>query len=94
MILEQPYQFETDCVGSDYESIQDLKATEQPITSRQFSHRIGAEQWKVLRKRLGYDRSMPISKDWHVGYYEGVYRGLRAVFLRWSGIEYIFVRRW
>ncbi len=86
------FEFATNCINSDYDSIQELVATEEPIARATFAKKIGPEQWKELQQTLGYDRDFPISKDWHVGYYKGVYRGLPAVFLRWSRIEYIFVQ--
>jgi hypothetical protein len=88
---EPRFGFVTNCIGSDYESIQALMASERSITRGQFRHRIGQEQWQWLQTTLGYDRHFPITKDWHVGYYEGVYQGRPAVFLRHSRIEWIFV---
>lgn len=87
------FDFVTNCVGSDYESIQALTASEKPISLAMFRARIGPAQWKELQAKLGYDRSFPISKDWHVGYYSGTYRGVPCVFLRHSRIEWIFTHR-
>lgn len=86
------YYFVTDCLGSTFEAISMLKESEQAITLSTFRKAIGGEAWKDLQAMLGYDRSFPISKDWHVGYYKGIYLGKPAVFVLWSGIEYIFTR--
>lgn len=85
------YLFETDCRGSDYESMRDLVDNSTQISQQTFARKIGPNQWRDLQRNLGYDRSFPISKDWHVEYYAGTYRGRPAVYLRHSGIEYIFV---
>lgn len=86
------YGYETDCINSDYDSVRNLIETQEPIARSTFAKKIGPVQWKELQQRLGYDRDFPISRDWHVAYYRGVYQGRSAVFLRWSGIEYIYVR--
>lgn len=86
------YRFETNCISSDYASIRSLIAAQQDISRQAFARRIGTAQWRDLQQTLGYDRHFPISRDWHVGYYESVYRGVPAVFLRHSGIEWIFVQ--
>ena len=88
------YQFMTTCVGSDYETMRRM-LDDHPLKSisrRTFAQKIGTEAWKELQAQLGYDRYFPISKDWHVGYYSATYENLPAVFLRHSGIEWIFVR--
>lgn len=84
------YLFVTDCVGSTYEDISALAEHEKEISLRTFREAIGVGQWKDLTRNLGYDRDFSISRDWHVGYYRGVYRGVPAVYLRHSRIEYIF----
>jgi hypothetical protein len=85
------YRFVTNCIGSDSVSIRDMIETEKDISLATFRRRIGPEQWKEIQANLGYDRHFPISKDWHIGYYESVYQGAPAVFLRHSGVEWIFV---
>lgn len=84
------YQYVTDCIGSTYEDIQDLIETEVSVSLETFRKAVGLRAWREIQAVLGYDRSFPISKDWHVGYYRGVYRGVPAYFLRHSRIEHIF----
>lgn len=86
------YQFETDCIGSTSEAIRDLVDGETSITLRTFREAIGLEQWRELQATLGYDRDLPISRDWAIGFYKSTYLGRPAVFARWSHIEYIFMK--
>jgi hypothetical protein len=80
------------CPSSTYEDIMALKESEVDVTLETFRRRIGLKQWRQLQAALGYDRDFPISRDWHVGYYRGIYRDEQAYFVRHSGIEYIFTR--
>ncbi|MCC6752029.1 MAG: hypothetical protein IT371_30535 [Deltaproteobacteria bacterium] len=84
------YKFVTTCIDSTYEDMQALQSTERGISQRVFAKKIGRLQWGALQAALGYDRHFPIAKDWHVGYYRGVYREVPCVFLRHSKIEHIF----
>lgn len=85
------FRFVTNCIGSTSEDIRDLIDTgDVPISMRTFAIAIGRDGWIQINEMLGYDRYFPLSKDWHVGYYRGVFRGVPAVYIRHSGIEYIF----
>lgn len=84
------FRFVTDCIGSTYEDIRDLVDQERDIGMRTFQAAVGREGWRELSDMLGYDRYLPLSRDWHVGYYKSLFRGMPAVFLRHSAIEYIF----
>ena len=78
------------CPESTYEDIQALMESEQDVSLQTFRKAIGPAQWREIKQALGYDRSFPISKDWHVRYYKGVYRHVPAYFVRHSRIEHIF----
>jgi hypothetical protein len=78
------------CPSSTSEDIGALVDAERDISLRTFREAVGLQQWRELQQMLGYDRYFPISRDWHVGYYRSVYRGVPAVFVRWSAMEYIF----
>ena len=41
-------------------------------------------------KAHGYDRSFPLSKDFHVAYYRSELFGEQVCYLVWSGIEFVF----
>ena len=85
------FHFVTDCVGSTFEDIRDLIDNgDDAISMRTFAMAIGRDGWRQLSAMLGYDRYFPLSRDWHVGYYRGTFRGIPAVYMRHSGIEYIF----
>lgn len=60
------------------------------ITLATFRTAIGPQQWREIKESLGYDRHLPISKDWHVAYFKGTYRETPAYWLTWSAMEYIF----
>jgi len=84
------FHFVHSCPSSTYEDIQALMESERSVSLATFRSAIGPQQWREIRDNLGYDHYLPISKDWHVGYYKGVYRHTPAYFLRHSRIEYIF----
>jgi hypothetical protein len=86
------YQFETTCVGSDYESISEMNDRAVEISLATFRRKIGTPAFRDLATSLGYDRHFPISKDWHIWCGRSTYRGMFCVFLRWSRIEHIYVR--
>ncbi len=84
------YRFVTNCIGSTYEDISAMKETATGVSRATFAKALGPEQWKWVQKSLGYDRDFSISRDWHVGYDKGTYRGIPAYWLTHSGIEWIF----
>jgi transcriptional regulator with XRE-family HTH domain/AraC-like DNA-binding protein len=84
------YRFVTDCVSSTYADVSALVDSEERIKLRTFQRKLAPGEWARINVTLGYDRSMPLSRDPHVAYFKGVYRGTPAVFLVWSGIEQIF----
>jgi hypothetical protein len=84
------YHYVMSCPGSTYEDIQALQESEQPVSRATFAKAIGPQAWRDIQANLGYDRDFSITKDWHVGYYKGVFRGVPCYFLRHSHIEYIY----
>lgn len=82
------YRFSLSCVESTYEAIRAMIEVEKPITLKTFRRRCDS---KGLERSLGYDRGFPLCRDWHVGYYRSMYEGRRCYYLRWSGIEHIFL---
>lgn len=87
---EGRYVFVTDCIGADGDDINEMKRAGKIISVDTFRKAIGQKRWKDIQAQLGYDRHMPIRKDWHVGYFRSTYRGVPAVYLAWSGIEHVF----
>ena len=84
------YHYVMSCPGSTYEDIQALQESEQTVSRATFAKAIGSQAWRDIQASLGYDRDFPITKDWHVGYYKGVFRGVPCYFLRHSRIEHIY----
>lgn len=84
------YKYVTNCVGSTYEDITALVRSEKEVSLRTFRQAIGVRAWRDILAGFGYDRHFPISRDWMVRYYKGVYRSVPAYFIRHSRIEYIF----
>lgn len=84
------YYFVSSCLQSTFEDIQDMISRQQKISMATFAKKIGQDQWNEIRASLGYDRYLPISRAWNVGYYSSEYRGVPCVFLRWSGVEHIY----
>jgi hypothetical protein len=90
------YTFITDCVGwRSGDDINDMKEHSRPISRRAFLRRVDPQQMADLEQQLGYerraDKGLTMAGDWHVGYFEGTFVGVPAVYFAWSGIEHIFV---
>jgi hypothetical protein len=90
MKLAGRFHYVHSCPSSTYEDIRALMESERSVELATFRKAVGPEQWRETCASLGYDRGFPISKDWHVRYYKGVYRHVPAYFLRHSRIEHIF----
>lgn len=84
------YHFVATCVSSTYEDVSALKESSVGIQNRAFRRTIGAEAYRALEKELGYDHGLRLSRDRHVSYGKGLYRGVHCYFLVWSGIEHIY----
>ena len=84
------YRYVMSCPDSTYEDIQALQESEEMISRSTFTKAIGPTAWREIQANLGYDRHFSITKDWHVGYYKGTFRGVPCYFLRHSKIEHIY----
>ena len=82
--------FVTTCVGARGEDIIDMLEGSRDITRRTFLKHVDRAQLREIEKSLGYGHHLRMSKDWHVAYGKGMYRGKPCVFFRWSSIEHIF----
>jgi len=87
---DRRYRFVTSCVNSTMEDIHALQDSGRGIARATFVRKLAPGEWKEIQQQLGYDRDFSITRDWHVGYYRGVYRGVPAVWLEHSRIEHIF----
>ncbi len=63
----------------------------KPISRIMFTKKVDRESRLYIETMLGYSRSFPICKDWHVSYFQSrTLNGKTAYILSHSGIEYIF----
>jgi hypothetical protein len=85
------FTYQTCCVEAKGSDIREMSDNAQEVTYATFARRCaGVQTWARVH---GYDRYMPLSKDWHVSYYKGQYRAQPCYFLVWSGIEFIWLPR-
>jgi hypothetical protein len=64
------------------------------ITRRTFRRHVNHESLEDLEASLGYEshpsRGLTMAGDWYVTYHKSTYKGRPCVYLRYSGIEYLF----
>jgi len=91
------YVFETDCVASDGESIQEMQDLATDVTyETMLSHCEGMLEYS---EELGYERAsnrghgLTLKNDWAVSYHKSFYRGRPCYFFVWSAIENVWVKR-
>lgn len=91
-MLNLPYNH--NCVGvsrDDLDNLHYMIDNAKMITRHTFVHNVNKEDRKNLEAELGYGRSFPMSKDWHVQYFKSkTLTGKPVYFLSWSAIEYFF----
>ena len=85
-----PYRYVHNCTSSTYADIRKMQESAVEVSRNAFARAVGPDEWKSIQQRLGYSRDFPISRDWHVSYDKGTYRGVPAYWLTHSHIEYIF----
>jgi hypothetical protein len=82
------------CIDSDGESIREMINSSEEITRLKLKKCIGEFEYSHVCEGLGYAKTkrdgLTMKNDWHVRYFKGIYQGKPVVFLRWSGIEYIW----
>lgn len=61
----------------------------EAISFRTFSKNC---DWAEVAKNLGYDRSLPLSKDWSVSFSRSKYGGLPCFVLGHTECDFIFLR--
>jgi hypothetical protein len=90
----KPYTFETNCVNSDGESIQEMvDAATETTYETMVRNCEGLLEWAVGQ---GYERrsnkGLTLKNDWHVAYHRSTFRGKPCYFLVWSAIEYVWTK--
>ena len=83
------YAFATDCMGSTYALINEMRDHATDSSLKQIREHCG-EEFESLACRLGYGPDFPIDQDWHVSYHCSIYDGQACFYFVWSGFEYIF----
>ena len=88
----------TCCVNSTARKIDAMTEAGREITYQTFrGHVPDVDRWAVQH---GYDRpecrqpgGLKLQHDYAVSFYESTYDGESCYYLRWSGIEFIWVQR-
>lgn len=88
---KRSFEYIGNCVQLNGDDVREMKTTFTGITLDTFRRNIGKENWRMIQKKLGYDRNFPIKNDWHVGYFKAVYKNKLAYVLVWSGFEHVFI---
>lgn len=84
------FRYVTNCTNAIGSDIDNMVNSGVRITRRTFLGYVEPSGMKILERALGYDHRLPMSRDWHVSYYKGTFRGKPAVWFDHSRIEYIF----
>jgi len=87
------FHYHTNCVNSTGPRIIAMVDAAISITYRtMLKHCPGLLDWA---ESVGYERDsrsgLTLKDDWHVSYHRSRYRGKRCYYVRWSGIEHIFL---
>jgi len=94
------YTFYSTCVGwphPAYEEggLSDMISEALDISRRAFIANVGLERLRQLEKDLGYEphwtKGLTMAQDFHVSYHRSALYGRRVYFVKWSGIEHVFV---
>jgi hypothetical protein len=91
------YTYYRDCVSWPREDVHetgglcDMIASANTITRRTFLKHVSKADMKQLEDVFGYDRTLPMARDWHVSYHRSKLHGKRCYFFKHSAIEYVFV---
>jgi hypothetical protein len=91
------YHYETSCPECDdrVEALNHMIETATEVTYRTMRrHCSGLLDWA---RNKGYDRhpnqGLTLKNDWHVGFYKSTFEGRPCYFLRWSAMEFIWVKK-
>jgi len=88
----QKYKYETCCVQSTAELIDDMTENSVSITKETFFKHVSIKDVHSLFPVYGLGSCIrTIKSDYHVSYHKGFYNGMRCYYLVHSAIEYIFI---
>ena len=89
-----PYEFYSDCVGWPRSKVNDLIECvdrARSITYQTFCKNVGIEAVKEFEQYHGYDRFLRLKDDWAVSFNKSKIFGKTCYFIKWSGIEYVWI---
>lgn len=91
------YDYETCCTNiqpKDVPALNDMIRDQKAVTYRTMLKRCqGFLNWAEQHGYTVHGQDLHLKNDWHVGYYKSSFKGRPCYFVRWSAIEYIWVRR-
>lgn len=89
--MTKRYRFETDCVHSTAEWIDEMTERAVDVTYRTvLRHCEGLLEWAQSVGYVVRGDGLKLKDDWHVGFHKSVYRGKPCYYVQWSGIEHIW----
>ena len=90
------YRYEASCpeLGERVDALNAMiEAQVETTYSAMLRNCAGMMEWA---DRIGYERypaqGLTLKNDWHVGYYRSEFEGKPCYFLRWSAMEFIWVK--
>lgn len=89
------YVYKTDCVHSDANSINDMIDRSREVSYNLLKkHCAGLREWEVNNgyKRDG-SKGLTLRNDYAVSFYKSKYRGMDCYYIRWSAIEFVWVKQ-
>ena len=81
--------FEISCVSADGDDINEMCDAARQITLATFKRKVDWQDWA---QQMGYDKHLPVHRDWHVAYFKSRYRGRKCYYAVHSAIEYVFTK--
>ena len=92
--MPKTYEYQGDCTNFSSEEIHHLRDGADEVEPAELIAAVGQGQIDALAASLGYDDDLPLSADWHVGYWRGrLPSGQDCYYLTWSGYELLFVAK-
>jgi hypothetical protein len=83
--------------GPQYDALVQMIDDNREITRRTFLMHADRESRQSLELGLSYElhpsRGMTMAADWHVSYHKSKFNGQTVYYIRYSAIEYIFIKR-
>ena len=90
------YYYETNCVNSSANAINNMVDQAKKISYRTFMEKVGRDTVRGVYPFSIYawgrnEEGLRLKDDWHVRYYQSMYKGRPCYYVDHSSIEYVFV---